>query len=371
MVEASVLSGTAQCARDLGCGPHLREGPLIAGAVVADGSSLSGLAGSSRLRQPLVLLVGNEARSIGEGQSVAGTVVPGLTDGHHSGGSSLLVKDVIARTDIAHSDPARRRRDRRIEREGLAESRPRRQDDQLPGMQAVGQRIEISKARRHTHHLAAAIGDGLDLRQRSIHEVTQRQIVLGGAALGDLIDLGLRAIHNVIDMTFAGVSHLHDAGARLDKPPQDRTLLDDGGVVSRVGRRRDEGDERVEVGRTADPTDLSHPGQLSRHGDGIDGIAAAVDGDDGVVDRRVRWTVEVSLSQRLDDISNRILAEHHGAEHRLLGGNVLGWGAIGGGATALIGDGQLSDAHAPSLRPCQSCHLHPSRGVRQSVDHRS
>ena len=216
-------------------------------------------------------------------------------------------------------------------------------------MQAVGQRVEIGEAGRDTDHLAAAVGDCLDLGEGAIHEVAQREVVLRRAALGDLVDLGLRAIHDVVDVAFSGVPHLHDAGTRLDQAAQDRTLLDDGRVVAGIGRRGHERHECVEVRRTADAADLTHPGELGGDRHGVCWIALAVDGDDRVVDRRVCGAVEVSFAQHFHDVGDGVLAEHHRAEHGLLSGNILRGCAVRGRATAIvIGDREFGDAHAHS-----------------------
>jgi hypothetical protein len=45
---------------------------------------------------------------------------------------------------------------------------------------------------------------------------------------------------------------------------------------------------------------------------------------DGLVSR----TVEVSAVQRLDDVGYRVFAQHHAAEHGLLGVDVLRRGAV-------------------------------------------
>ncbi|MEK9737405.1 MAG: hypothetical protein VW239_08800, partial [Candidatus Nanopelagicales bacterium] len=88
---------------------------------------------------------------------------------------------------------------RDVQGEGrLAHRRPRRSDDQLAGVQTVCQLIKICESSRDTHHLATAVGDGLDLGQRAVHEIAQREVVLGGSAFGDLVDLGLRTIDDVI-----------------------------------------------------------------------------------------------------------------------------------------------------------------------------
>ena len=236
MIEPRVLGGAAQRLSDIASGPNLREGALIAHAVVADGCRLSGLAGRPRLREPLVLLVSDDARAVRERHPVARAAGPRLTDGHDARGTALLVEHLVAGLDLSHRRPAGGRRDRRIQCQCLPNSRTSRDDDELSGVQAVGQRIQIGEARGHADHLAAAIGNRLDLGECSVHEIAQREVVLRRAPFGDLIDLSLRPIDDVIDIALTGVPHLHDARAGLDQPAQDGALLDDGRVVAGIGR---------------------------------------------------------------------------------------------------------------------------------------
>ena len=128
------------------------------------------------------------------------------------------------------------------------------------------------------------------------------------------------------------VAHLHDPGAGRDQPAQGGPLGHDLRVVAGVGRGRHRRDQRVQVRRAAYPGELTGAGQLGRDRDGVGGLAAAVEVEDAVVDELVRGTVEVGGPQHLDDVGDRVLGQHHRAEHRLLGLDglrrravVLGW----------------------------------------------
>ena len=63
--------------------------------------------------------------------------------------------------------------------------------------------------------------------------------------------------------------------------------------------------------------------QFGGHRDGVGGLAAAVQVQDRVVDVLVGGPVEVAGPQALEDIGDRVLAQQHATEHRLLGGEVL------------------------------------------------
>ena len=212
-------------------------------------------------------------------------------------------------------------------------------------MQAIGERIQVGEAGGYADHLATAVGDCLDLGERAVHELAQRQVVLGGTAFGDFVDLRLRAVDDVIDIALTGVAHLHDARASLDETSKDGALLDDARVVAGIGGGRHKRDKRVEVGRAADAADLAGARELGRDGDGVSGLATAVDIDDRVVDGGVRRAIEVCDAKVFDDVGDGILAEHHRAEDRLLRRDILRWCAIAG-RTLVVGDGELGDAHA-------------------------
>ena len=189
--------------------------------------------------------------------------------------------------------------------------------------------VEVGEAGRHADHRAAAVGDRLDLVEGALHDVGEREVVLAGAALGDGVELGLGAVDDLVGLAAVGaVAHLDDLGAGLDEAAQDGALAHDPGVVGGVGRRGDRRDQRVQVGRAADPGDLAALGQLGGDGDGVGGLAAAVEVEDRVVDGLVGRLVEVAGAQHLDDVGDRVLAQQHPAEDALLGGEVLRRGAL-------------------------------------------
>ena len=193
-----------------------------------------------------------------------------------------------------------------------------------PGCKPFVKRVKVSKPSRDAGKPAAAMTARLDLVHRRLQKRLEDAVVLGLAALGDVIDRCLCAVDDVVDLIAdAGIAKLHDAGAGLDQPPQDRTLGDDLRVVAGVGRGRHRRDQRVQVRRTADSGDLAALGQLRRDRHRIGGLATAVEVEDDVEDGLVRGAVEVAAVQRLDDISDRIFAQHHAAEHGLLSVDVL------------------------------------------------
>src|SRR5262249_51015928 len=118
----------------------------------------------------------------------------------------------------------------------------------------------------------------------------------------------------------AGVAQRNDAGAELDEPAQLRLFGDDLGVVAGVGgggRRLHQG---VQVGGAADAAQFAGAFELGADGDGVGGVAAAVQVQDGLVDDLVGGPVEVLGAHRVGDLADRGGRQQHPAEHRLLGG---------------------------------------------------
>ena len=281
------------------------------------------------VRQPLVLRIGDQDGAVGELDLVAGAALEhggGRDDPH---GAAVGAEELVARLHLAHRRPARRRRQRRVERERLAEPRPARDDDELAGVQAVGEGVEVGEAGGDAGHRAGAAADGLHLVHRRLHDVAEDGVVLARAPLGDVVDRLLGPVDEVVDLAaVAGVPELHDAGAGLDEAPQHGALGDDPGVVAGVGRRGDAGQQRVQVGRAADAGEVAGPRQLARDGDRVGRLAAAVQVQDDVVDRLVGRPVEVAGPDHLDDVGDRVLAQEHAAEHGHLRRDVLRRGAL-------------------------------------------
>ena len=79
----------------------------------------------------------------------------------------------------------------------------------------------------------------------------------------------------------------------------------------------------MQVDRAAHLRQLVGAVELRGDGDRVGGLTPAVEVEDAVEDHLVRRTVEVRALQGLHDVGDRVLAEEHAAEHRLLGGDVL------------------------------------------------
>ena len=219
-------------------------------------------------------------------------------------------------------------------------------------MQAVGQRVQIREPCRHSDHFAVTVGDRLDLGERLTHDLVEWQVVLAGAPLGNFVHLGLGTIDGVVDITGTRVAHRHDPCSGFHEAPENRLLTNDAPVVVGVGRRGNQGDEGVQVTGAADPRDFTTLGEFGRDRDRIRGFAAAIQLQDGGVDRLVRRSVEVRVTNKFNNVGYRVFAQQHRPEDRLFGGRVIGWGPVRL-PRLLIGEGELRNAHlcTPSSAP--------------------
>jgi len=199
-------------------------------------------------------------------------------------------------------------------------------------VQAVEQPIEIGEAGRDAGHRITLRADRLDLIEGGLEQVFEADEVFADPALGDVIDRLLRQVDQIVGVAAAAaeraVTELDDARARLDEPPQHGALADDPAVIGRVRRRRDAGDQCVQVGGATDPSDIARVGERGRHRDHVGRLATAVEVDDRIEDRRMHRPIEVTGANDLDDVGDRVLRQHHAAEHALLRCDILRWGPV-------------------------------------------
>ena len=79
----------------------------------------------------------------------------------------------------------------------------------------------------------------------------------------------------------------------------------------------------MQVRAAADAGDLAAPGELVGDRDGVRGLAAAVQVEDGLVDQLMRGPVMVGRPDHLDHVRDGVLGEQHPAEHALLRRDVV------------------------------------------------
>ena len=165
-----------------------------------------------------------------------------------------------------------------------------------PGCRPLVSSSRSAKPGRYPGQPGAAGLDGLHLVERGLHQLRQWLVVLRHSSLGNRIHLGLGAVDDVVDIALRGVGHLSDPYRSVDQSAQDRLLVHDLGVVTRIGRHRNARQQRVQIRRTTDAQQLAPLAQLVGNGYRISRLAASVEIDDGVIDLLVRRAVEVGTA---------------------------------------------------------------------------
>jgi hypothetical protein len=304
-----------------------------------------------------VLGVGDDHGPVGELDLVAGAAVQDVGRGADGRRPAVGTEQLVPDRDIAHGRPAGRGGEWCVEGQRFPHRRPRRDDDQVGGLEAGGEAVEVGEAGGDAGDLAVVLVEALDGFEGAGEDVAETVVVLGDPALGDLIDEGLGAVDGALGVLGGLEAELDDLGAGVDEAAQDAGLLDDAGVEAGVGGGGDAGDQGVEERGAADVGQGAVAAQLLGHGDGVDGVAVAVQLKDRAEHRAVGRAVEVVLAQQLEDLGDGVLGEQHRAEDRLLGLDVVGGDALVGwgsaGPRAALGDG--ADGHC-----CSPCSLLPA-----------
>ncbi len=141
---------------------------------------------------------------------------------------------------------------------------------------------------------------------------------VGDAPLSHLEHPGLGVVDRLDHVVGHTVGGLGDLVRDRDEPPQQGVLLDDLGVVGGVADGRRGGLQIEEQRRSPDLVEQAGPGQLLGHGDGVDGLAGAVEAHDGVVHVAVGRLVEVIGIERFDHLGDRLARQQHRPEDRFL-----------------------------------------------------
>ena len=149
-------------------------------------------------------------------------------EGEHQGRGALLPV-LLVEDDVLHDVHAEG---------GLSHRRPRRYDDELAPVEALGHAVKIDKAGGDAGNVAQAVvrkvlrpllHGGQDL----VYDILckDRTAASGIGALHDIEEELLRGADDGLDVFCAlGVGKLRHLGAHIDELPRDRLVADDAGV---------------------------------------------------------------------------------------------------------------------------------------------
>jgi hypothetical protein len=236
----------------------------------------------------------------------------------------------------------------------------------IAGLQTGQELVEVGVAGGDAGDRVAAVVGLLEVVHHLGEQLLDGAGRVGDPLLGDVEHLGLGLVERLDDVVGLAVGELGDVAGRVDELAEQRRLLDDLGVVARRRDRRRGVLQLVERLGPADLGEQTGPAQLVGDGDGVCRGGARVQGADRVEDVAVRRAVEVlRVEPHLADDADRLAREQHGAEHRLLGVDVVRWdptarraasrvAAVGGawsGITAGIDGEVLVTSHGVNSLP--------------------
>src|SRR5680860_1417354 len=138
--------------------------------------------------QPLVLCIGDDHRAVGELDLEARATRHHLGCSGHHGRASVAAEHKLANRNPTHRGPARGCGKRRVQCQRLPDGRPRRHDDHLPRVQAVGQVVEVGEPGGDSGHLTGLARGGLDLVDRRLKHLAEERVVIPYAVLGDVLE---------------------------------------------------------------------------------------------------------------------------------------------------------------------------------------
>src|SRR5690606_27985008 len=100
---------------------------------------------------------------------------------------------------------------------GLTQSRASCNQNQLTGMQAIGQFIELCESGWYPGHTAIASTSSFYFIYRGTDGLIEGNNVFIAFTSGDSIDFGLGIVDQIQSLTLTAIAHLHNPCARLDQ----------------------------------------------------------------------------------------------------------------------------------------------------------
>ena len=120
----------------------------------------------------------------------------------------------------------------------LAHRRPRRDDDQVAGLEPTCHRIEVDKPGRYAGDQPLLLEEQLDLRKALLDQIAHRHEPGLEPILGHRENRTFRLVQDQVRFLVRFVRVDQDLVGRVDQIPQRRLFFDDPRVVLDVGRPR-------------------------------------------------------------------------------------------------------------------------------------
>ena len=221
----------------------------------------------------------------------------------------------------------------------LPHARPRREDDEVAGLKAAGEPVEIGEAGGNAGDLLLPLVERLDGLEGLGDDRLEMDEGIGGALLGDGEDAPLAFVGELAHLAMLLVAELGDGAGRLDQPARQRLLVDDLGVVDEVGGGGDDLVEQVDELVASDGVERAERGERVLDGDAIDRLTLAEEVGHRLEDLAVAVAVEVFGFDVLEDVGEGGAVEQDPAEKAALRIEVvrrdtsMGQGDDSGGST--------------------------------------
>ena len=200
----------------------------------------------------------------------------------------------------------------------LADARTRREDDEIPRLQAGCQVVEIGKACVDPGDCGVAVVGPLDLLDGSVQDRLDAFEAARKPPFREGEDPLLRPVEELVHLGPALEGPVRNQRRGLDQGAAQSPVEDDVCVVNDVGRGGDLRRQGRQVDQAPHLLDLAPFLELLADGELVDSLAAIEEGDHGRKDPGVRVVVEAALVENLDGAPDRPLIDQHGADDRLL-----------------------------------------------------
>src|SRR5205085_4002219 len=196
-------------------------------------------------------------------------------------------------------------------------------DDQVPGLKAGREPVEVAEAGRDAGDVGACLEQRRDPLEAVLEQLLDVAELLRDPALRQVEERLLGAVDEQRGLTGPIEAESLDLTADSDEPTEGRHLADDPRVMRGVGGRRDERGKLVDTAAAADVLELTPLLQLVDERDRVDGLPFCVERERGAVYLRVALAIEVARVEHFADRTDRAGGEEHRPENRFLGFEVL------------------------------------------------